>query len=82
MSTAVVFSDIEKAFDTTQHFGLLYKLSTLQFSTCLIKLTGTFLYWRKIKSFGRRSNAYAKRYTSRGVTRFCPVPHIVQSLYK
>jgi hypothetical protein len=31
MSTAVVFLDIEKAFDTTWQPGLLYKLSKLQF---------------------------------------------------
>jgi hypothetical protein len=28
MSMAAVFLDIEKAFDTTWHFGMLYKLST------------------------------------------------------
>jgi hypothetical protein len=38
MSTAAVFLDIKKAFDTTWHPGLLYKLSKLQFSTSLIKL--------------------------------------------
>jgi hypothetical protein len=32
MSTAAVFLDIEKAFDTTWHPGLIYKLSKLQFS--------------------------------------------------
>jgi hypothetical protein len=32
MSTAAVFLDIEKAFDTTWHPGLLYKLSNLKFS--------------------------------------------------
>jgi hypothetical protein len=47
MSTAVVFLDIEKAFDTTWHLGLLYKLSTLQFSISLIKLIGSFLSQRK-----------------------------------
>jgi hypothetical protein len=35
MSTAAVFLDIEKAFDTTWHPGLLYKLSKLQFLTRL-----------------------------------------------
>jgi hypothetical protein len=29
MSTAVVFLDMEEAFDTTWHFGLLYNLSKL-----------------------------------------------------
>jgi hypothetical protein len=38
ISTAAVFLDIEKAFDTTWHPGLLYKLSKLRFSNNLIKL--------------------------------------------
>jgi hypothetical protein len=47
MSTATVFLYIEKAFDTTRHSGLLYKLSKLKFSTSLIKLIGSFLSNRK-----------------------------------
>jgi retron-type reverse transcriptase len=47
MSTAAVFTDIEKAFDTTWHSGLLYKLSKLEFSTSLIKLISSFLSQRK-----------------------------------
>jgi hypothetical protein len=43
MSTAAVFLDIERAFDTTWHSGLLYKLSKLEFSTSLIKLIISFL---------------------------------------
>jgi hypothetical protein len=43
MSTAAVFLDIEKAFDTTWHPGLLYKLSELEFPTNLIKLISSFL---------------------------------------
>jgi hypothetical protein len=31
MSTAAVFLDIEKAFDTTWHTGLLYKLAKMEF---------------------------------------------------
>jgi hypothetical protein len=42
MSTAAVFLDIEKAFDTTWHPGLLYKLSKFQFLTSLIKLISSF----------------------------------------
>jgi hypothetical protein len=38
MSMAAAFLDIEKAFDTTWHSGLLYKLSKLEFSNSLIKL--------------------------------------------
>jgi hypothetical protein len=47
MSKAAVFLDIEKAFDTTWHPGLIYKLSTLQFSTSLIKLISSLLSQRK-----------------------------------
>jgi hypothetical protein len=43
MSTAAVFLDIEKDFDTTWHPGLLYKLSNLRFLTRLIKLISSFL---------------------------------------
>jgi hypothetical protein len=46
MSTAVMFLDIEKAFDTTWHSGSLYKLSKLEFWTSLIKLLGSFLSQR------------------------------------
>jgi hypothetical protein len=47
MSKAAVFLDIEKAFDTTWHTGLLYKLSKLDFVVSLIKLISSFLYKRK-----------------------------------
>jgi hypothetical protein len=47
MSTAAVFLDIDKAFDTTWHTVLLCKLSNLDFSVSLIKLISSFLYKRK-----------------------------------
>jgi hypothetical protein len=43
MSKAAVFSDIEKAFDTTWHSSVLYKLSEMPFSISLIKLIASFL---------------------------------------
>jgi hypothetical protein len=43
MSTAAVFLDIEKAFDTIWHHGLLYKLSKSEFSTSVIKLISSLL---------------------------------------
>jgi hypothetical protein len=49
MSIAAVFLDIEKAFDTTWHPGLLYKLSKLNSSTILIKLISSFLSQRKFR---------------------------------
>ncbi|PNF42024.1 hypothetical protein B7P43_G12302 [Cryptotermes secundus] len=49
MSTAAVFLDIEKAFDTTWHSGFLCKLSNLEFSNSLTKLIGSFLSKRKFR---------------------------------
>jgi hypothetical protein len=49
MSTAAVFLDIEKAFDTTWHPSSLYKLSNLKFSANLIKLISSFLSQRKFR---------------------------------
>jgi hypothetical protein len=49
MSTAAMFLDIEKPFDTTWHHGLLYKLSKLEFSANVIKLLGSFLSQRKFR---------------------------------
>jgi retron-type reverse transcriptase len=49
MSTAAVFLDIKKAFDTTWHSGLMYKLSKLEFSNSLTKLIGSFLSQRKFR---------------------------------
>jgi hypothetical protein len=48
-SMAAVFLDIAKAFDTTWHSGLLYKLSELEFSTSLTKLIASFLTDGKFK---------------------------------
>jgi hypothetical protein len=49
ISMAAVFLDIEEAFDTTWHSGLLYKIrvSKLELSTSLIKPISSFLSERK-----------------------------------
>jgi hypothetical protein len=39
MSTAAVFLDIQKAFDTTLHYGLLYKLSNYNFRAISSRLS-------------------------------------------
>jgi hypothetical protein len=49
MFTVAVFLDIEKAFDTIWHYGLLYKLSELEFSTSVIKLISSFLMEQKFR---------------------------------
>jgi retron-type reverse transcriptase len=49
MSTAAIFLDIERAFDTTWHTGLLYKLQKSEFSGNLIKLMSSFLSERKFR---------------------------------
>jgi hypothetical protein len=43
MSTAAVSLDIEKAFDTAWHTGLLYKLAKMEFSINLINIISSFL---------------------------------------
>jgi hypothetical protein len=68
ISTAAVFLDIEKAFDTTWHHGLLYKLSKLEFSANVITPFGPFSFTKKIQGFGRRRDVYAKENASRGTT--------------
>jgi hypothetical protein len=82
MSTAAVFLNIEKAFDTTWHPGLLYKLSKSQFSNNLIKLISLGSYATKIQGLSRRRSFDAEVHASRGATRFRPIPHIVQFVYK
>jgi hypothetical protein len=47
ISTAAIFLDTEKVFDTTWHPGLLYKLSKLQLTVKLIKLVSSCLSHRK-----------------------------------
>jgi retron-type reverse transcriptase len=49
MSTAAVFLDIEKAFDTKWHTGLMYKLGKMEFSVNLIKLINSFISQRKFR---------------------------------
>jgi hypothetical protein len=49
MSTAAVFLDIEKSFDKTWQFGLLYMLSELKFSISVIKLNRFLLSQRKFR---------------------------------
>jgi hypothetical protein len=51
MSTADVFLNVEKAYDTTWHSGLLYKLSELEFSTSPFKLIASFVTERNFKFF-------------------------------
>jgi hypothetical protein len=47
LSTAAVFLDIEKAFDTSWHPGLLYKFTKLNFPARTVKLIRSFLFNRK-----------------------------------
>jgi len=50
MTTAAVFLDIEKAFDSTWHPGLLYKVTKFHFPASLIKLIKSFISM-KIKCY-------------------------------
>jgi hypothetical protein len=82
MSKDAVFLDIEKAFDTTWHLGLLHKLSSLKFSISLIKLIRSSLSQRKFGASVGGEMSTPKEYKSKSATGFRPVPHIVQYLYK
>jgi hypothetical protein len=76
MSTVAVFLDIEKAFDTTWHLGLLYKLSTLQFSISLIKLIG---FSSRIENSEFQSKVkYSRCQMSLGSQRTCSCMRVCQ----
>jgi hypothetical protein len=73
---AAVLLDIEKAFDTTWHPDLIYKLSTLELSTTLIKLINSFF------SQGKFRVSVDKENKSRSVAGFRLIPHTPQLVYK
>jgi hypothetical protein len=79
MFTPAVLLDIDKAFDTTWHRGLLYKLPKLNFSENLIKLISSFLSKRK---FRVRIESELFMPPSSGATRFRLGPYTVQFVYK
>jgi hypothetical protein len=81
MSMAAVFLDIEKAFDTTWHSGLLYRLSKLEFSTSLIKVIGSFLSQRKFR-VSVEGEMSAPRVMQAGVPQGCLVPYSFQYVYE
>jgi len=74
--------DIEEAFDTTWHPGLLYKLSKLQISSTLIRLICSFLSNRKFRVMVEGQLSTPPEYTSRGAARFRPGPYPVWSVHK
>jgi hypothetical protein len=80
MSTAAVFLDIEKAFDTTWHPGLLYKLAKLQFSTSIIKLISSFLSQRKFR-VSVEGELSTPRYMQAGVPQGSVVSPTLYNLY-
>jgi hypothetical protein len=55
--TAAVFLDVEKAFDTTWHTGVLYKLSELNFLSRIIEVTYSFFAVENSEVFFRANYA-------------------------
>jgi hypothetical protein len=80
MSTAAVFLDIEYAFDTTWHPVLLYKLSKLQFSNNLIKLTSSFLIQRNFR-LSAEGEVSTPSYTLAGVLQGSVLSPTLYKLY-
>jgi hypothetical protein len=80
MSTVAVFLDIEKAFDTTWHPGLLYRLSKLQFSNNLLQLISSFLSQRNFRVWveGEMSTP---RYMQAGVPQGSALSNTLYNLY-
>lgn len=66
-STGAILLDIEKAFDSIWHNGLIYKLIIFQFSHTLIKLIKNFLD-------NRTSNVFIKNSTSNVINIVAGVP--------
>jgi hypothetical protein len=75
MSTATVFLDIEKAFDTTWHTGVLHK-----FSAKLIKLISSFLSHRKFR-VSVDGEMSTPRYMEAGVPQDSVVSPTLYNLY-
>jgi hypothetical protein len=80
MSTVAVFLDIEKAFDTTWHPGLLYKLSKLHFPATLIRIIKSYLSNRKFK-VSVESELSTSREIQAGVSQGSVLAPILYSLY-
>jgi hypothetical protein len=80
MSTAAVFLDTEKFFDTTWHPGLLYTLTKLYFSTNLIKLISSFLSQRKF-GVSVEGEMSTPRYMQAGVSQGSVLSPTLYNLY-
>jgi hypothetical protein len=80
MLTAAVFLDIEKAFNTTWHSGLLHKSSDLEFSTSLIKVIASFLTIRKFKVLVEGQYSTPRK-TGAGVPQDSILVPVLYSLY-
>jgi hypothetical protein len=72
--------DIEKAFDTTWHPGLLYKLTELQFPINLIKQIAYFLNNRKFKVSGE-GEISSPRIVAAGVPQASVLAPVLYRLY-
>jgi hypothetical protein len=77
---AAVFLDIEKAFDTIWHPGLLYRLSDVQFQIRLIKLTSSFSTNRKFK-VSLEGELSSPRKVAAGVPQGSVLAPVLYSLY-
>jgi hypothetical protein len=80
MSTAAIFLDTEKAFDTTWHTGLLYKSGKMEFSINLIKLISSILSQRKFR-VSVEGELSTPRYMEAGVRQGSALSPTIYNLY-
>jgi hypothetical protein len=74
MSTAAVFLDIEKTFDTKWRSGLPYKLSELESSTTLVELIASFLNDRNCKFLIESEYSTQRKIAARAPPGSVPAP--------
>lgn len=78
--SAALFLDINKAFDSVWHMGLLYKLKQLECPDNLIHIIRNFLELRKIKI--KINNTFSEQFVpQQGVPQGSPLSPILYNIY-
>lgn len=81
-STGMILLDIEKAFDSVWHQGLLHKLITNKVPLCLVKLIQNYLYERSFSVYIGNEHSVPKNHLSRRASGLDPGSLSLHSFYK